>query len=205
LHKVKIAQDDSKENAHNIFSNKVLRKLETDFNSKLGQNERFYREVIEEVKSDKGKNIQDVFNKNFSSLKSNNKAETLKLLSENEGLEKANKFWHEQGKKYIESDVIFDESKKSNICWKGEIETEFVQLIYGLYHAGYIDNEEHQITKLIYEVADTFNIKLGKNWTSSLSKSVSNTNSDYVPKIFKNLENAFLSYRNKQINKKKKN
>jgi hypothetical protein len=91
------------------------------------------------------------------------------------------------------------------VKWEGQNETEFVQLIYSLFEAGYISNQNHEITKLVTQIASLFNFQLGKNWQSNLSKSINNTNFEYRPEIFDKIEQGFRNYRDKKINKNKKN
>ena len=95
--------------------------------------------------------------------------------------------------------------KMSQLKWKADNETEFVQLVYSLYEAGYITNDNHSITKMVEQMADIFGLSLGNNWQSNLSKSINKRNIDYVPEIFGRLSEGFNKYKEKLIAKKKKN
>lgn len=101
----------------------------------------------------------------------------------------------------IEEQVSTNERQQSKIIWKGNNQTEFVQLIYALYHSKLITNETNEITKLVEEASKVFNINLSKNWKSNFSKSKNNRNNDYEPKIFENLKGAYLEYVDKSIKK----
>ena len=59
------------------------------------------------------------------------------------------------------------------------------------------------MTKLVIQMAEIFNLKLGKNWQSNLSKSINKRNLDYIPEIFENVKKGFAKYRDRQLNKKK--
>jgi len=82
----------------------------------------------------------------------------------------------------------------SNLKWTGKSKTEFVQLIYAIYHAKLINNNKDEITKIVEDMAKVFNYDIGDNWQDLLSKSVNNRKNGYVPKIFENLKNAFIEY-----------
>ena len=90
----------------------------------------------------------------------------------------------------------------SSIIWKGENQTEFVQLVYGLYHSGILTNNENEKTKLVKQIANYFNIQLSKNWQSNLSKAVKKRNIDYEPQIIEKIKSGYEIYKN-QINAKK--
>ena len=92
-----------------------------------------------------------------------------------------------------------DSKSVSNVKWQRDNKTEFVQLIYALYEAGYINNEESQKTKLVTQLSSLFNFDVGKHWQSNLTKSINDRNADYVPDIFQNLTKAFIEYRDKHV------
>lgn len=101
----------------------------------------------------------------------------------------------------IEEQIVTNERQQSNIIWKGNNQTEFIQLIYALYHSKLLTNETNEITKLVEDASKVFNINLSKNWKSNFSKSKNNRNNDYEPKIFDNLKCAYLEYVNKNFKK----
>jgi len=97
--------------------------------------------------------------------------------------------------KTLSDNAIHDDlPKQTGIKWIGQNKTEFVQLIYSLYHAELITNETKEITKLVVDIANFFNIDLGNNWQSNLSKSKNDRNNDYIPQIFDRIKNAFIKY-----------
>ncbi len=90
-----------------------------------------------------------------------------------------------------------EEKIQPKVKWLGQNKTEFVQLVYALYHAKLITNETNEITKITTDLAAFFDIDLGKNWQSNFSKSKNDRNNDYVPKIFERLKSAFVNYSNR--------
>jgi hypothetical protein len=69
--------------------------------------------------------------------------------------------------------------------------------MYLLYHSNLINNDTNEITKIVIDIAAFFDIELGSNWQSNLSKSKNARNSDYVPKIFDRIKTAYVNYSNK--------
>jgi hypothetical protein len=98
----------------------------------------------------------------------------------------------------------FTDEAKNQVRWKGTT-IDFVQLIYALQEAGYLDNEERQITSLVEQVSKIFNHHLSDHWQSNFSDNANNRNNDYQPKIFSNLMQAFESRRARLIESKRKN
>jgi hypothetical protein len=93
-----------------------------------------------------------------------------------------------------QNEKLNDDEKKSKVRWIGTNETEFVQLIYGLFQANLITNQGNKITKLVPEFAELLNFSLWKNWQSNHSKSVRERNNDYVPPIFAEIKTAYTKY-----------
>lgn len=83
--------------------------------------------------------------------------------------------------------------------------TEFVQLIYALHEAGYLNNGTGEITKIVESLADTLSVSLSKNWQSNLSASIHKSNSDYQPPIFGKIATAYTGYADRLITAKKNN
>ena len=96
-------------------------------------------------------------------------------------------------------------TQQTTLQWKKENQTEFIQLIYALYDAGYITNAEGKITQIVKEFAQVFNVKLSEHWISNLSKSYIERNADYMPEIFGELEKAFEKQRDAKAEKQHKN
>ncbi len=83
--------------------------------------------------------------------------------------------------------------------------TEFVQLIYALHSAGYLNNGKGEITKIVESLAGTLGVTLGKNWQSNLSASIHRSNSDYQPAIFGKISAAYAEYAERLITAKQNN
>lgn len=81
---------------------------------------------------------------------------------------------------------------------------EFVQLIYGLYQAGFINDGKGEITKIVEELAEVFGVSLGKNWQSNHSASIHKAKHDYQPLIFHKIRQAYEAYTQSLIEDKKK-
>ncbi len=77
---------------------------------------------------------------------------------------------------------------------KKDNKNEFVQLIYGLHKAGFINEGKGEITKIIETLAEIFKIELGKGWQANHSSSIHKGNRDYKAKIFKTIEEAYHNY-----------
>lgn len=99
--------------------------------------------------------------------------------------------------------TLFDEtiSKKetknnTQIIWTGsdKNKNEFVQLVYGIYQAGLINEGKGEIIKITESLAETFGIELGKNWQSNHSASIHKAKVNYQPPIFDKAKEAYLKY-----------
>lgn len=102
--------------------------------------------------------------------------------------------------KEVSQVVVPDEIITSNFqtIWSGD-KNAFVQLIYGLQKAGYIQGN---LKALVEYYAPLFGVAL-KEWQSNLSKSIHNNNNDYKPKIFDELFNAYMNYHQETLKIKK--
>lgn len=96
--------------------------------------------------------------------------------------------------------------KNSQLKWTASKDTknEFVQLIYGLHQAGFINNGQGEITKITEVLSEVFGLDLGKNWQSNHSASIHKANSDYQPQIFDKIKQAYIGYAVTQREHKKK-
>ncbi len=93
------------------------------------------------------------------------------------------------------------------VKWTGnrDNKNEFVQLVYALHRAGYINHGQGEITKIVESLAATLNVALGKSWQSNLSSSVHKSKNDYEPPVFEKIKKAYLRYADELIMAKKTN
>ncbi|MES2131993.1 MAG: hypothetical protein V4506_06550 [Bacteroidota bacterium] len=83
---------------------------------------------------------------------------------------------------------------------------DFLKLIYALHYAGKINSGTGEITKIVEEIADRLDYKLGKSWQSNISKGIHNSNNDFeTGKIFDELKTAFSKNYRDDKRKKTKN
>jgi len=96
---------------------------------------------------------------------------------------------------------------KYAIKWTGKKDNknEFVQLIYSLHKAGFINEGKGEITKITEALAETFNITLGKGWQGNHSSSIHKANRNYQPPIFRKIQEAYKQYTDELIEDKKNN
>ena len=199
--------------ACNYFSDTILNPQIGDNGSKLmtlGTANTFSKEWNDRYNLNKSKERPEIFNVMILEVESTKRDETVKLLGEQAGQTAMRKFLGDESDKQNSShtgnkSIENYKEYQSPINWKGNNETEFIQLIYALHEAGYLYNEEKQITNLVWQMAHAFNVRLGGNWQSNFSKSINNRKTGYEPKIFDDLKKSFIGYRDKLINKKKKN
>jgi hypothetical protein len=186
------------------FRSTVLDPPYQHFQKNYSAHLRFLIEVNNVLALDKNKQIEDVFNSNLEQSQIEDK-ET--FISQFANYCAIDEMYNVVRNKLAQINPYVDraESKKSDLVWKGENETEFVQIFYALFKAGYISNTEKKITHFIPEMAKLLNFQLSENWQNNLSKSIHATNNDYNPQIFDRLKTSFAEYQQSLINKKKKN
>jgi hypothetical protein len=92
------------------------------------------------------------------------------------------------------------------IKWTGKKDNknEFVQLIYGLHKAGFINEGKGEITKIVESLAGVFKIDLGKGWQANHSSSIHKAKNNYQPLIFHKIQGAYQQYMEEQVEGKKK-
>jgi hypothetical protein len=207
-HKVGKAQDDYKAKIHNGFFN-ALREEYDKLLKSLKDHSRFIIDINDECGEDKSKSFDILLNERYNSLPSEDRIIILSKHSQLKALDKMFIFLGKEQHKYIPRINYISDSIRSgtssNIKWQGTTELEFVQLIYALQEIGYLKNEENEVTKLVKQVAEAFNYDLGDHWQSNHSESVTSRNTDYEAKIFGKLAKAYSSYRERLIDRKKKN
>jgi len=93
------------------------------------------------------------------------------------------------------------------VQWTGsrDNKNDFVQLIYGLHEAGYLNKGSGEITKIVETLADILKVGLGKSWQSNLSSSIHKSKHDYEPPIFNKIKQAYLRYTDDLVTAKKIN
>jgi hypothetical protein len=199
--------DKGKRFVHYEFQRNEINKSWTDLQTKLGNYTTLITDSEEDCLRNKLNTPSTSFNRRVQLIPIDKRDNVVTLLSEYHGLILMNHYWYGQTEVYrdnIEPSGYESMEIVSPVFWKMKNETEFVQLIYALSEAKYLDNESGEITKLVQQVASVFNFKLGKNWQSNFSKSINDRNHKYEAKIFTNLKDSFHAYRERQINKKKK-
>jgi hypothetical protein len=102
------------------------------------------------------------------------------------------------GAKTLAAEFQIESHKPTEIEWTGDPKTgklDFIKLIYGMHHAGLLNNGEGEITKITESVAYHFNVKLGKSWQSSLTRNRQERNIDYDHfKVFKEIQESYAKY-----------
>ncbi len=107
---------------------------------------------------------------------------------------------HSRNLLYLQREPEIESNQKPsvnyNIQWtaKKDNKNEFVQLVYALHQAGYINNGEGEIMKIVEALAQALDFKLSKGWHSNHSNSIHRQNSDYEPPIFKTLQESYIKY-----------
>ncbi|MFN8285482.1 MAG: RteC domain-containing protein [Chitinophagales bacterium] len=207
LGKISKAREPYKINAHNVYRNEFLQKQSSELQTKLGQWGRLMVDAEDKWRFDNTKEFPAFFNEEFENVENDRRDEILELTARFSAIREMYGF---------KSPELFTKRSKADlddsanvlspvIKWKGTNETEFVQLVYALFEAGYISNTNDQITKLVPQVAKALNFDLGNNWQVNLSTSLNKRNADYSPKIFENLRQAFEDFRLRKLDKNKKN
>ncbi len=106
----------------------------------------------------------------------------------------------------VRQDIKPMESSYS-IQWTGKKDNknEFVQMIYALHEAGYLNKGKGEITKIIESLSEILQVGLGKNWQSNHSASIHKANKDYQPPVFEKIKQAYHQYMDELIAVKKTN
>jgi hypothetical protein len=105
---------------------------------------------------------------------------------------------------FVNDEINNKSSKKSAYKWTGskDNKNEFVQLIYALHEAGFIENGKGEITKITESFAEFLNIDLGKHWQSNHSASIHKAKKNYQPVIFDKIKEGYQHYTEKQLKSK---
>ncbi|PMD99311.1 hypothetical protein BWI97_02630 [Siphonobacter sp. BAB-5405] len=86
----------------------------------------------------------------------------------------------------------------TDIIWKGS-DINFVQLIYSLYGAGLLTNEDNERTKLVEQVANLLGIELGPSWLNTHSRTLLEMKPKEQPKVLKLLTQGYEKIRASKI------
>lgn len=174
----------------------------------LGNNHSILTDIQDELDADRTKQFKEVFNKAISKKKNSESDNLIEKLSVLAAYEEMNSFLIKCGLKYIAERQPNEKDKTEQVSdfkWKNITSVDFVQIIYGLFHAGILTNEKNEITRLVSDAAKSLRFNLSDNWQILLSENVNSRNADYQPKIFQNAGRGFDEYRNTQIEKNRKN
>jgi hypothetical protein len=170
--------------------------------NKLGAYSNVIISIKDELERDVNKEFEHLFNDASKSFPTKSKNKIIQLLAELDAMDEFFDYW---GNQDLNSKNELRDDEKEKVIWKGKNQTEFVQLIYMLFHSKLVVNESNLITKLVPEIADLLNFKLTKNWKNDISSSIHKTKIGYQPPILEKLRSAFDSYKNEKIDKKRKN
>ena len=95
--------------------------------------------------------------------------------------------------------------KKGLVKWtNGKNKTDFVKIIYGMYHAGLINNGDGEITKIVPYLGEIFNVELSKkSWEGNHTTHKTNARMSPEQKllVFDKIKDAYRKYleKNEQI------
>ena len=103
-----------------------------------------------------------------------------------------------------ESIVSLGKGIGSNVSWLGTSSTEFIHFVYLFQHAGYLNNDDRKITKLVKQIALLFNFELSENWKELLHNSLNNRSPEYIPKILQRLTDSYKKLKDERIENGKK-
>ncbi|MGC4034447.1 MAG: RteC domain-containing protein [Chitinophagaceae bacterium] len=217
--------DDYKFQVHAAYLQKIYYN-DTQIQATLKEHSHFLSDIKHYCGTHKTSNYQEQFDERMNFIETHDKNKLVDQLAEFEALMRTSTYIRSNEKNienpYKEYSPLIDptrliilpenhESKsmstktKNQIKWESNTELEFVQLVYSLFASGYLTNDKQEVTTLVKQVAEAFNIKLGKNWSSNFSKHIHKTDNDNRPIIFETLSKNFQAYKEKTIDKKKKN
>jgi hypothetical protein len=192
----------NKEKANYQFYDDLFRNKYTETQNELGEYSRFFISIRDEISLDETKSFELVFNVKAKEIPTRKRKNIIKLLSELDAMDDFFEFWNHQNENNKEE---YNIKLNEKIIWKGTNETEFVQLIYMLYHSMLLTNEKDEIGLLVNQMAAVFNLQIRENWQSNLSASVNKRKQGYKPEIISKLNKAWESYVEKKIMNKRKN
>ena len=181
---------------HRNYLDYLIRDKKIKIEGVLGQKFRIIHELEEEYGINSSLSKEDIFNQKIEVYPKN---EHKKLIENLAKYDVIIKFYDHINKdspyaiKTKESETL--PVNTTGIKWKGKTEIDFIHLVYALHTSGLIQNENKQVTNLVEELAKLFDFKLSKSWRQNHNSNINNTASDYRPRIFEYLEDAYMEYR----------
>ena len=194
--KINNAIETKKASVHSNFLNHLVQVEKLKIESVLGQSFRILFELEEEYGIDSRLSKDEIFNQKISL---HPKKEQRKLVENLAKLDSIIKFYDQISKdspyaiKTKESETL--QVNTTGIKWKGTTEIDFIHFVYALHTSGLMQNKNKEVTNLVEELAKLFDFKLSKSWKQNHTSNKNNTASDYRPRIFKDLEDAYMEYR----------
>lgn len=185
---------------HQKFLDYLIYTEKLKIESELGQNYTIIHELEEEYGIDLRLSKEDIFNQK---IEVHHKKEHKKLVENLARYDSIIKFYDHINKESPYA-IKTKESEKlpvnrTGIKWKGKTEIDFIHFVYALHTSGKMQNENKEVTNLVEELAKLFDFKLSKNWIQNHSSNINKRVNGYMPRIFKDLEDAYMEYRNGKI------
>jgi len=194
--KINLAIESKRTVVHYQFLDILINVEKIKLESELGQKFRIIYELEEEFGVDSSLSKEDIFNLKIEKYP---KKEHKKLIENLAKYESIIKFYDQISKdstyaiKTKESETL--PVNTTGIKWKGTTEIDFIHFVYALHTSGLMQNKNKEVTNLVEELAKLFDFKLSKSWKQNHTSNKNNTASDYRPRIFKDLEDAYMEYR----------
>jgi predicted PilT family ATPase len=197
--KINNAIESKREVVHIHFLDSLIHVEKLKIEGVLGQKFRIIHELEEEYGIDSRLSKEDIFNQKIEAYPKKEHKQIIENLAKYDIIIK---FYDQMSKdspyaiKTKESETL--PANITGIKWKGKTEIDFIHLVYALHTSGLIQNENKQVTNLVEELAKLFDFKLSKSWRQNHNSNINNTASDYRPRIFEDLEDAYMQYREKE-------
>ena len=196
---LKIKGAKSKNAALDEFKSSVLDVEQKKLLSVLGEHSEFMKKLHEFKRINNTMDISEAFIFNLNTMALKNKKAFISNIARYDAICDFYKFWNQKyfhfiGAKAEKALKHQIRKQQRKVTWKGKRETDFVQLVYALFEAGYISNTQSEIIGMVEQLAKTFNLQLSKDWKSNFSKNLNCGKSGCRPEIFINIERGFNRY-----------
>jgi len=201
-YELKVSKARNKKKVSLEFHDELSRNEYSKIQNELGAYSRVIISIKDDLERDVNKEFEHLFNDASNSFPTKSKNKIIQLLAELDAMAQFFDYW---GNQDLNSKNELRNDEKEKVIWKGKNQTEFVQLVYMLFHSNLITNESNLITKLVPQIAELLNFELTKSWKNDISSNIHKTNNDYVPPIIKKLKNAYDEHKDRKIDKKRKN